>query len=385
MRKLLFAFGTRPEAIKMAPLIREFRKYPDVFEMLVCVTGQHRQMLDPVLALFEIVPDIDLDIIRPDQDLSDITSSVLKGMQGVLQKVIPDLVLVQGDTTTSMAAALAAFYRRIPVAHVEAGLRTHHMLSPWPEEMNRSIIGRIATWHFAPTARAKQNLMDENVPEDRICVTGNTVIDALQWVIARLKSSGEMIRQMDALLLRKGFDIRRLDIHRRLILVTGHRRESFGEGFNNICHAISDLSLAHPDVDFVYPVHLNPHVRKPVHEILGDRTANGNVFLLEPLDYLPFIYLMSNACLVLTDSGGIQEEAPALGKPVLVMRDTTERPEALEARTARLVGTDRENIGKVVSTLLTDKNSYRAMSKAINPYGDGHASERIVAFIRTLT
>lgn len=368
----------------MAPLIREFRKYPDVFEMLVCVTGQHRQMLDPVLALFEIVPDIDLDIIRPDQDLSDITTSVLKGMQGMLQKAIPDLVLVQGDTTTSMAAALAAFYQRIPVAHVEAGLRTHHMHSPWPEEMNRSIIGRIATWHFAPTARAKQNLMDENVPEDRIYITGNTVIDALQWVIAGLKSSGEMIRQMDALLLREGYDIRRLGIHRRLILVTGHRRESFGEGFDNICHAIRDLSLAHPDVDFVYPVHLNPHVRKPVHEILGDRTASGNVFLLEPLDYLPFIYLMSNACLVLTDSGGIQEEAPALGKPVLVMRDTTERPEALEAGTARLVGTDRENIGKAVSNLLIDKNSYRAMSKAINPYGDGHASEHIVAFIRNL-
>ena len=376
MKKILLVFGTRPEAIKMAPLVKKLQAMPEEFQTIVCVTGQHREMLDQVLRLFDITPDYDLNIMKPNQDLYDITSRILLGMRDVLREVQPDIVLVHGDTTTSMAAALAAFYQQIPVGHVEAGLRTGNIYSPWPEEMNRLITGRISTVHFSPTPLAKQNLLQEHVDEAKIVVTGNTVIDALQMVVERLKNDEQLAGEVKDKVLNMGYDVNRLGENRRLVLITGHRRENFGEGFLNICHAIKHLSENYPDVDFVYPMHLNPNVRKPVLEILGE--GADNVFLIEPLDYLPFVYMMQQSTLILTDSGGVQEEAPGLGKPVLVMRDTTERPEAVEAGTVLLVGTNREKIEQGVSMLLDDADTYRRMSEAINPYGDGLACERIV-------
>ena len=376
MKKVLLVFGTRPEAIKMCPLVKEFQKYPEDFETVVCVTGQHREMLDQVLRIFDVTPDHDLNIMKQGQDLYDITSRVLTGMRDVLDKVRPDVVLVHGDTTTSTAAALAAFYRQIPVGHVEAGLRTHNIYSPWPEEMNRQITGRIATYDFSPTPLSRQNLLDEGVSQDKIIVTGNTVIDALHMVVARIKDDLVIQRQLSKQLQTAGYDVSR---SKRLVLITGHRRENFGEGFLNICRAIRDLAKKYPEVDFVYPMHLNPNVRKPIHEIFGERLEDlGNLFFIEPLEYLDFVFLMEKSTLVLTDSGGIQEEAPGLGKPVLVMRDTTERPEALDAGTVKLVGTDYDKILSEVSCLLDDKVSYDAMSHAVNPYGDGHACSRIV-------
>lgn len=376
MKKVLLVFGTRPEAIKMCPLVKEFQKYPEDFETVVCVTGQHREMLDQVLRIFDVTPDHDLNIMKQGQDLYDITSRVLTGMREVLDKVRPDVVLVHGDTTTSTAAALAAFYRQIPVGHVEAGLRTHNIYSPWPEEMNRQITGRIATYDFSPTPLSRQNLLDEGVSQDKIIVTGNTVIDALHMVVARIKDDLVIQRQLSKQLQTAGYDVSR---SKRLVLITGHRRENFGEGFLNICRAIRDLAKKYPEVDFVYPMHLNPNVRKPIHEIFGERLEDlGNLFFIEPLEYLDFVFLMEKSTLVLTDSGGIQEEAPGLGKPVLVMRDTTERPEALDAGTVKLVGTDYDKILSEVSCLLDDKVSYDAMSHAVNPYGDGHACSRIV-------
>lgn len=379
MKTVLLVFGTRPEAIKMAPLVHEFKKHPEQFETLVCVTGQHREMLDQVLELFQIVPDVDLNIMKSGQDLYDVTSRVLVGMRDVLKKLTPDVVLVHGDTTTSMAAALAAFYQQVPVGHVEAGLRTGNIYSPWPEEMNRLMTGRIATYHFSPTPLSRQNLLKENVNADQIVVTGNTVIDALHWVVNKIHSEQGLQRELHDSILRFGYDTDRLAKGKRLVLITGHRRENFGEGFLNICHAIKTLSMRYPEVDFVYPVHLNPNVRKPVIEILGD--GSENVFLIDPLQYLPFVYLMERSYLILTDSGGIQEEAPGLGKPVLVMRNTTERPEAVEAGTVLLVGTVRETIESSVSELLEDKVLYNKMSQAQNPYGDGCACQRIVAFL----
>ena len=378
MRTVLLVFGTRPEAIKMAPLVHEFKKHPGQFKTLVCVTGQHREMLDQVLNLFQIVPDVDLNIMKSGQDLYDVTSRVLVGMRDVLNKLAPDVVLVHGDTTTSMAAALAAFYQQIPVGHVEAGLRTGDIYSPWPEEMNRLMTGRIATYHFAPTPLSKQNLLKENVNAERIVVTGNTVIDALHWVVNKIHLEQGLQDSLHESILKYGYDTDRLTKGRRLVLITGHRRENFGEGFLNICHAIKFLSSKYSDVDFVYPVHLNPNVRKPVMEILGN--GADNVFLIDPLQYLPFVYLMEQSYLILTDSGGIQEEAPGLGKPVLVMRNTTERPEAVDAGTVLLVGADRERIERGVSQLLDDVVLYKKMSEAVNPYGDGHACERIVSF-----
>ena len=376
MKKVLLVFGTRPEAIKMCPLVKEFQKYPEDFETVVCVTGQHREMLDQVLRIFDVTPDHDLNIMKQGQDLYDISSRVLTGMREVLDKVRPDVVLVHGDTTTSTAAALAAFYRQIPVGHVEAGLRTHNIYSPWPEEMNRQITGRIATYDFSPTPLSRQNLLDEGVSQDKIIVTGNTVIDALHMVVARIKDDLVIQRQLSKQLQTAGYDVSR---SKRLVLITGHRRENFGEGFLNICRAIRDLAKKYPEVDFVYPMHLNPNVRKPIHEIFGERLEDlGNLFFIEPLEYLDFVFLMEKSTLVLTDSGGIQEEAPGLGKPVLVMRDTTERPEALDAGTVKLVGTDYDKILSEVSCLLDDKVSYDAMSHAVNPYGDGHACSRIV-------
>lgn len=367
----------------MAPLVHEFKKYPQLFETKVCVTGQHRQMLDQVLDLFGIVPDFDLDVMQPNQDLFDITSRILMGMRTVLDDVCPDLVFVHGDTTTSMVAAMAAFYRQIPVAHVEAGLRTGNIYSPWPEEMNRMITGRIAQYNYAPTSRAEQNLILENVPEERIVVTGNTVIDALHWVVAKLNSDKALSKQMRQETVSLGYDVDRLnDGKRRMILITGHRRENFGDGFVNICQAIKSLAVNYPDVDFVYPVHLNPNVRKPVLDILGNTLAN--VFLMEPLQYLHFVFLMEKSRMVLTDSGGVQEEAPSLGKPVLVMRDTTERPEAVDAGTVLLVGTDRKRIEQGVTKLLVDSECYDRMSKAVNPYGDGKACQRIVEHLLKL-
>ena len=376
MKKILLVFGTRPEAIKMAPLVKKLQANPEEFQTIVCVTGQHREMLDQVLRLFDITPDYDLNIMKPNQDLYDITSRILLGMRDVLREVQPDIVLVHGDTTTSMAAALAAFYQQIPVGHVEAGLRTGNIYSPWPEEMNRLMTGRISTVHFSPTPLAKQNLLQENVDEAKIVVTGNTVIDALQMVVERLKNDEQLAGEVKDKVLNMGYDVNRLGEDRRLVLITGHRRENFGEGFLNICHAIKNLSEKYPNVDFVYPMHLNPNVRKPVLEILGE--GADNVFLIEPLDYLPFVYMMQHSTLILTDSGGVQEEAPGLGKPVLVMRDTTERPEAVEAGTVLLVGTNREKIEQGVSMLLDDSDCYRRMSEAVNPYGDGMACERIV-------
>ena len=376
MKKILLVFGTRPEAIKMAPLVKKLQANPEEFQTIVCVTGQHREMLDQVLRLFDITPDYDLNIMKPNQDLYDITSRILLGMRDVLKQVQPDIVLVHGDTTTSMAAALAAFYQQIPVGHVEAGLRTGNIYSPWPEEMNRLMTGRISTVHFSPTPLAKQNLLQEHVDEAKIVVTGNTVIDALQMVVERLKNDEQLASEVKDKVLNMGYDVNRLGEERRLVLITGHRRENFGEGFLNICHAIKNLSEKYPNVDFVYPMHLNPNVRKPVLEILGE--GADNVYLIEPLDYLPFVYMMQHSTLILTDSGGVQEEAPGLGKPVLVMRDTTERPEAVEAGTVLLVGTNREKIEQGVSMLLDDADCYRRMSEAVNPYGDGLACERIV-------
>ena len=376
MKKILLVFGTRPEAIKMAPLVKKLQSNTEEFQTIVCVTGQHREMLDQVLRLFDITPDYDLNIMKPNQDLYDITSRILLGMRDVLKEVQPDIVLVHGDTTTSMAAALAAFYQQIPVGHVEAGLRTGNIYSPWPEEMNRLMTGRISTVHFSPTPLAKQNLLQEHVDEAKIVVTGNTVIDALQMVVERLKNDEQLAGEVKDKVLNMGYDVNRLSEDRRLVLITGHRRENFGEGFLNICHAIKNLSEKYPNVDFVYPMHLNPNVRKPVLEILGE--GADNVYLIEPLDYLPFVYMMQHSTLILTDSGGVQEEAPGLGKPVLVMRDTTERPEAVEAGTVLLVGTNREKIEQGVSMLLDDSDCYRRMSEAVNPYGDGLACERIV-------
>ncbi len=389
MKRILLVFGTRPEAIKMCPLVKEFKKYPEDFETIVCVTGQHREMLDQVLHIFDVKPDYDLNIMKQGQDLYDVTARVLTGMRDVLDTVRPDVVLVHGDTTTSTAAALAAFYRQIPVGHVEAGLRTHNIYSPWPEEMNRQITGRIATFDFSPTPLSRQNLLDEGVSQDKILVTGNTVIDALQWVVKRINGDIVLQAQLIEELLQAGYDITRLDPQkasqpqRRMVLITGHRRENFGTGFINICTAIRDLAKKYPGVDFVYPMHLNPNVRKPIHQVFGERLENlGNLFFIEPLDYLDFVYMMNRSCIVLTDSGGIQEEAPGLGKPVLVMRDTTERPEALEAGTVKLVGTDYGKIVTEVSLLLDDKAAYEVMSHAVNPYGDGMACPRIVSKLK---
>lgn len=379
MKTILLVFGTRPEAIKMAPLVHEFKKHPDQFETKVCVTGQHREMLDQVLDLFQIVPDVDLNIMKSGQDLYDITSRVLVGMRNVLKELSPDLVLVHGDTTTSMAAAIAAFYQQIPVGHVEAGLRTGDIYSPWPEEMNRLMTGRIAAYHFAPTPLSKQNLLKENVKAKRIVVTGNTVIDALHWVVNKIHAEQGLQDSIRESIRQFGYDTERLAKGKRLVLITGHRRENFGDGFLNICHAIKSLSMRYPEVDFVYPVHLNPNVRKPVMEILGD--GADNVFLIDPLQYLPFVYLMEQSYLMLTDSGGIQEEAPGLGKPVLVMRNTTERPEAVDAGTVLLVGADQERIEQGVSRLLNDTELYQKMSEAVNPYGDGLACKRIVNYL----
>ena len=370
MKRILLVFGTRPEAIKMCPLVKEFQKYPDDFETLVCVTGQHREMLDQVLHIFDVKPDYDLNIMKQGQDLYDVTSRVLTGMRDVLDETKPDVVLVHGDTTTSMAAALASFYRQIPVGHVEAGLRTRNIYSPWPEEMNRQMTGRIAAYDFAPTPLSRQNLLDEGVDPEKITVTGNTVIDALHWVVRNVMEKG--YTPADSLVASLPHD------GRRMVLITGHRRENFGEGFISMCTAIRDLARKYPEVDFVYPMHLNPNVRKPIREVFGEEKRD-NLFFIEPLDYLDFVYLMSRSYIVLTDSGGIQEEAPGLGKPVLVMRDTTERPEALEAGTVRLVGTDYGRIVGEVSALLDDRNHYEAMSQAVNPYGDGKACPRIVA------
>lgn len=376
----MLVFGTRPEAIKMAPLVKEFQKYPERFETIVCVTGQHREMLDQVLHLFEITPDYDLNIMKQGQDLYDVTARVLTGMRDVLKEAQPDVVLVHGDTTTSTAAALAAFYQQIPVGHVEAGLRTHNIYSPWPEEMNRQITGRIATYHFAPTPLSRQNLLAEGVKDDQITVTGNTVIDALYMVVDKIKRDKSLDTDLKALLKNAGYDVNRLSDGKKLVLVTGHRRENFGDGFIHMCTAIKDLTQKYPNVDFVYPMHLNPNVRKPIHEVFGEDLSNlGNMFFIEPLEYLSFVYLMEKSTIVLTDSGGIQEEAPGLGKPVLVMRDTTERPEALEAGTVKLVGTNYDKIVNEVSTLLDNRAYYEKMSKAVNPYGDGLSCKRIVS------
>lgn len=379
----MLVFGTRPEAIKMAPLVKEFQKHPDTFKTIVCVTGQHRQMLDQVLGLFEITPDYDLDIMKQGQDLYDVTARVLVGLRDVLKEAQPDVVLVHGDTTTSTASALAAFYQQIPVGHVEAGLRTHNIYSPWPEEMNRQITGRIAAYNFAPTPLSKSNLLREAVDEKSITVTGNTVIDALYWVVDKIKSDAALSDELKGILSTSGYDVDRLAGGKKLVLITGHRRENFGDGFISMCTAIKDLTQKYPDVDFVYPMHLNPNVRKPIHEVFGEDLSNlGNMFFIEPLEYLSFVYLMEKSTIVLTDSGGIQEEAPGLGKPVLVMRDTTERPEALEAGTVKLVGTNYDKIVGEVSALLDDQAYYDAMSKAVNPYGDGKGCERIVSALK---
>lgn len=379
MKTIMLVFGTRPEAIKMCPLVKEFQKYPNDFKTVVCVTGQHREMLDQVLYIFDIKPDYDLNIMKQGQDLTDVTARVLAGMRDVFAECRPDVVLVHGDTTTSTASALAAFYQQIPVGHIEAGLRTHNIYSPWPEEMNRQITGRIATYNFSPTSLSRENLLRE-AAMGQIYVTGNTVIDALHMVVSRLKEDESLRSLQETVLSAAGYDIGRLNNSgRRIVLITGHRRENFGDGFINMCTAIRDLTKKYPDVDFVYPMHLNPNVRKPIHEVFGENLSNlGNMFFIEPLQYLEFVYLMEKSSIVLTDSGGIQEEAPGLGKPVLVMRDTTERPEALNSGTVRLVGTDYNKIVSEVSVLLDDASAYESMSKAVNPYGDGKACERIV-------
>lgn len=378
-KTIMLVFGTRPEAIKMAPLVKEFQKHSDKFQTIVCVTGQHRQMLDQVLEIFDIKPDYDLNIMKQGQDLYDVTARVLTGMRDVLKEAQPNVVLVHGDTTTSTAAALAAFYQQIPVGHVEAGLRTHNIYSPWPEEMNRQITGRIAEYDFAPTPLSRANLIAEGISEDKITVTGNTVIDALYWVVEKIKNTPSLNQDLAEELTKAGYNTERLSNGKKLVLITGHRRENFGDGFISMCKAIKTLREKYPDVDFVYPMHLNPNVRKPIHKVFGENLEGlGNMFFIEPLEYLSFVYLMEKSNIVLTDSGGIQEEAPGLGKPVLVMRDTTERPEALEAGTVKLVSTDFDMIVNEVSALLDDQALYDAMSKAVNPYGDGKACERIV-------
>ena len=377
MKKVMLVFGTRPEAIKMCPLVKEFQKHPDEFETIVCVTGQHREMLDQVLAIFDVKPDYDLNIMKQGQDLYDVTARVLTGMRDVFKECKPDVVLVHGDTTTSTAAALAAFYQQIPVGHVEAGLRTHNIYSPWPEEMNRQITGRIATYNFSPTPLSESNLKEEKA-QGQIFVTGNTVIDALHMVVDKLNSDAALAAEQDKVLAQAGYDVTRLANGKKLVLITGHRRENFGEGFISMVTAMKDLSEKYPDVDFVYPMHLNPNVRKPIHEVFGEDLTRPNFFFIEPLQYLEFVYLMERSTVVLTDSGGIQEEAPGLGKPVLVMRDTTERPEALKSGTVHLVGTNHDLIVSEVSMLLDDPVAYEKMSKAVNPYGDGKACSRIV-------
>ena len=380
MKKVMLVFGTRPEAIKMCPLVKEFQKHTEEFETIVCVTGQHREMLDQVLKIFDVKPDIDLNIMKQGQDLTDVTVRILNGMRDVFKECKPDVVLVHGDTTTSTAAALAAFYAQIPVGHVEAGLRTHNIYSPWPEEMNRQITGRIATYNFSPTPLSEKNLREENA-QGNIYVTGNTVIDALHMVVDKLKNDTELAEEQNKVLLEAGYDVTRLANGKKLVLITGHRRENFGDGFIRMVTAMKDLSEKYPEVDFVYPMHLNPNVRKPIHEVFGEDLTRPNFFFIEPLQYLEFVHLMSKANIVLTDSGGIQEEAPGLGKPVLVMRDTTERPEALDSGTVHLVGTDYDKIVNEVSTLLEDTAAYEKMSKAVNPYGDGKACNRIVRIL----
>lgn len=383
MKTVMLVFGTRPEAIKMCPLVKEIQKYPNDFRTIVCVTGQHREMLDQVLQIFEVTPDHDLNIMKQGQDLYDVTSRVLLGLRDVLKQEQPDVVFVHGDTTTSTAAAIAAFYQQIPVAHVEAGLRTHNIYSPWPEEMNRQITSRIARYNFAPTPLSRQNLLQENVDDQTITVTGNTVIDALYMVVNKIKNDQQLGEQLAQNICIAGYDVNRLNHDKKMVLITGHRRENFGDGFINMCTAIKDLTQKYPDVDFIYPMHLNPNVRKPIHEVFGeDLSGLGNMFFIEPLEYLNFVYLMEKCNIVLTDSGGIQEEAPGLGKPVLVMRDTTERPEAVDAGTVKLVGTDYQKIVDNVSQLLDDTEYYNTMSKAVNPYGDGKACERIVNQLR---
>ena len=378
MKKILLVFGTRPEAIKMCPLVKEFQKHPENFDTKVCVTGQHREMLDQVLNIFEVKPDFDLNIMKQGQDLYDITSRVLLGMRDILKQEQPDVVFVHGDTTTSTAAALAAFYQQIPVAHIEAGLRTYNIYSPWPEEMNRQITGRITTYHFSPTPLSRQNLLNEHVQEDHIWVTGNTVIDALYSVVDKIKNTPSLHAQLSHKLSESGYDIERLSAGKKMVLITGHRRENFGEGFISMCTAIKDLTVKYPDVDFIYPMHLNPNVRNAIHTVFGENLQDlGNMFFIEPLEYLEFVFLMEKCYLVLTDSGGIQEEAPGLGKPVLVMRNTTERPEALDAGTVKLVGTDYHIIMDEVSRLIDDAGYYEQMSEAVNPYGDGLACQRI--------
>ena len=381
MKKVMLVFGTRPEAIKMCPLVKEFQKDTKNFETIVCVTGQHREMLDQVLTIFDVKPDYDLNIMKQGQDLTDVTARVLTGLRDVFKECRPDVVLVHGDTTTSTAGALAAFYAQIPVGHVEAGLRTHNIYSPWPEEMNRQITGRIATYNFSPTPLSEKNLLEEKV-HGKIVVTGNTVIDALHMVVKKLKNDIALAKEQEEILAKAGYDVMRLKDGKKLVLITGHRRENFGEGFIRMVTAMKDLSEKYPDVDFVYPMHLNPNVRKPIHEVFDEDLTRPNFFFIEPLQYLEFVYLMEKSTIVLTDSGGIQEEAPGLGKPVLVMRDTTERPEALESGTVHLVGTDYDKIINEVSTLLEDDKAYEKMSKAVNPYGDGKACGRIVNALR---
>lgn len=381
-KKIMLVFGTRPEAIKMCPLVKAFQQQPEAFETIVCVTGQHREMLDQVLRIFDVKPDFDLNIMKQGQDLTDVTARVLTGMRDVFQQCRPDVVLVHGDTTTSTAAALAAFYQQIPVGHVEAGLRTHNLYSPWPEELNRQITGRIATYNFSPTPLSESNLKEEKALGE-ILVTGNTVIDALHMVVDKLKNDSTLAAEQDKVLADAGYDVSRLQSGKRLVLITGHRRENFGDGFIRMVTAMKDLSVRYLSVDFVYPMHLNPNVRQPIHEVFGeDLTAYDNFFFIEPLQYLEFVHLMSKSTIVLTDSGGIQEEAPGLGKPVLVMRDTTERPEALASGTVHLVGTDYDKIVAEVSTLLDDTEAYNRMSQAVNPYGDGHACSRIVEYLK---
>lgn len=377
----MLVFGTRPEAIKMCPLVKEFQKHPEDFHTIVCVTGQHREMLDQVLHIFDIKPDFDLNIMKQGQDLYDVTARVLIGMRDVLKQCKPDIVLVHGDTTTSTAAALAAFYQQIPVGHVEAGLRTHNIYSPWPEEMNRQITGRIATYNFSPTPLSEQNLLSEKA-QGKIFVTGNTVIDALHMVVSKLKSNEALAQEQENVLLQAGYDVSRLKHGKKLVLITGHRRENFGDGFIRMVRAMKDLSEKYPNVDFVYPMHLNPNVRSAIHQVFGEDLTRSNFFFIEPLQYLEFVHLMSKAHIVLTDSGGIQEEAPGLGKPVLVMRDTTERPEALESGTVHLVGTDYDKIMQEVTTLLENQEAYEKMSKAVNPYGDGKAGKRIISILK---
>lgn len=381
MKTIMLVFGTRPEAIKMCPLVKEFQKYSEEFKTVVCVTGQHREMLDQVLTIFDVKPDFDLNIMKQGQDLYDVTARVLTGMRDVFKACKPDVVLVHGDTTTSTAAALAAFYQQIPVGHVEAGLRTHNIYSPWPEEMNRQITGRIATYNFSPTTLSESNLKEEKA-QGNIYVTGNTVIDALHMVVNKIKNNPELAAEQDKVLANAGYDVKRLVNGKKLVLITGHRRENFGDGFIRMVTAMKDLSEKYSDVDFVYPMHLNPNVRKPIHEVFGEDLTRPNFFFIEPLQYLEFVYLMEKSTIVLTDSGGIQEEAPGLGKPVLVMRDTTERPEAFASGTVHLVGTDYDKIFNEVSTLLDDEVAYAKMSQAVNPYGDGKACERIVEILK---